>query len=77
MNENEIKFQAIGSPVAREQHVNKVSSAIRAKHIKIGVHVLVADSSSQHQNKRTAIIRLQEKVVNYTIEQAKEHLKSQ
>ena len=77
IKENEIQFQAIRSSGAGGQHVNKVSSAIRAKHIKSGLQVLVMDSRSQHQNKKIAIKRLQEKVANFNIEQAKEQIQNQ
>ncbi len=74
---NEIQFQAIRSSGAGGQHVNKVSSAIRAKHLKTGLQVLVMDSRSQHQNKKIAIKRLQEKIINFNVEQAKEQIKKQ
>jgi len=77
INQNEIKFQAIRSSAAGGQHVNKVSSAIRAKHIKTGIQVLVMDSRSQHQNRKIAIQRLQEKVANFNIEKQQEHIKNQ
>ncbi|MGJ8744915.1 peptide chain release factor H [Polaribacter sp.] len=76
LKEHEIEFQAIRSSGAGGQHVNKVSSAIRAKHVKSGMQVLVMDSRSQHQNKKIAIERLQEKVVNYNVEKTKLQLKS-
>jgi peptide chain release factor len=76
-NNGEIQFQAIRSSGAGGQHVNKVSSAIRAKHIKTGVQVLVMDSRSQHQNKKIAIKRLQEKVNNFNVEQLQEQIKNQ
>lgn len=75
IDENEIKFQAIRSSGAGGQHVNKVSSAIRAKHTKTGIQVLVMDSKSQHQNKKIAIKRLQDKVANFNLE--KEQIKNQ
>ncbi|APZ45655.1 peptide chain release factor H [Polaribacter reichenbachii] len=74
---NEIQFQAIRSSGAGGQHVNKVSSAIRAKHIQTGLQVLVMDSRSQHQNKKIAIKRLQEKVASFNLDQANEQLKNQ
>lgn len=77
IDENEIKFQAIRSSGAGGQHVNKVSSAIRAKHTKTGIQVLVMDSRSQHQNKKIAIKRLQEKVANFNLEKEKEQIKNQ
>ena len=77
IKENEIKFKAIRSSGAGGQHVNKVSSAIRAKHIQTGIQVLVMDSRSQHQNKKIAIQRLQQKVVEFNSNQQKEQLKNQ
>lgn len=77
MKESEIEFQAIRSSGAGGQHVNKVSSAIRAKHIKTGVQVLVMDSRSQHQNKKIAIKRLQEKVNSFNVQQLQEQIKNQ
>lgn len=71
LNESDIKFQAIRSSGPGGQHVNKVSSAIRATHSKTGLQVLVMDSRSQHQNKKIAIKRLQEKVAHYNTEQLK------
>ena len=75
--EKDIQFQAIRSSGAGGQHVNKVSSAIRAKHLKTGIQVLVMDSRSQRQNKKIAIKRLQEKLEEFTVDQAKEQLKNQ
>ncbi len=77
IKDKEIQFQAIRSSGAGGQHVNKVSSAIRAKHLKTGLQVLVMDSRSQHQNKKLAIKRLQEKLEEFTVNQAKEQLKNQ
>ena len=77
IKENEIQFQAIRSSGAGGQHVNKVSSAVRAKHTKTGLQVLVMDSRSQHQNKKIAIQRLQEKVSNFNVEQSKKQLENQ
>ena len=76
INKNDIEFQAIRSSGAGGQHVNKVSSAIRAKHTKTGIQVLVMDSRSQHQNRKIAIQRLQEKVNDFNIELVKEQIKN-
>ena len=76
INEKEMKFQAIRSSGAGGQHVNKVSSAVRAKHTKTGLQVLVMDSRSQHQNKKIAIQRLKEKVINFNVEQSKQQLEN-
>ncbi|TCI90736.1 peptide chain release factor H [Tenacibaculum sp. M341] len=65
INERDIQFQAIRSSGPGGQHVNKVSSAVRAKHLPTGEQVLVSDSRSQHQNKKIAVQRLKEKVAVY------------
>jgi len=70
-NEKDITFQAIRSSGPGGQHANKVSSAIRATHTKTGLSVLVSDSRSQHQNKKTAIKRLHEKMAEHHNEQLK------
>lgn len=77
LKEADIKFQAIRSSGPGGQHVNKVSSAIRATHTKTGMQVLVMDSRSQHQNKKIALNRLQEKVVEYNTEQLKASVQNQ
>ena len=77
IQEHEIQFQAIRSSGAGGQHVNKVSSAVRAKHLPTGVQVLVSDSRSQHQNKKIAIQRLKEMIVNHNLKQLKESVKNE
>jgi peptide chain release factor len=61
-NEDDILFQAIRSGGPGGQHVNKVSTAIRAIHIPTGISVHVSDTRSQLQNKQLAIKRLQEAI---------------
>lgn len=58
VSEQDIKYQAIRSSGAGGQHVNKVSSAVRATHIPTGITVQAMDSRSQHQNKKLATERL-------------------
>lgn len=58
INESDIQYQAMRSSGAGGQHVNKVSSAIRATHIPTGISSVCMDSRSQHQNKKTAKERL-------------------
>ena len=69
LEETDIEFQAIRSSGPGGQHVNKVSSAIRAKHIPTGVQVLVSESRSQHQNKKIAVERLKEKIAEQHLEE--------
>ncbi|MGJ1432261.1 peptide chain release factor H [Sphingobacterium spiritivorum] len=61
-DEKDIRYQTMRSSGAGGQHVNKVSSAVRATHIPTGVSVVAMDSRSQHQNKKIATERLQTKV---------------
>ncbi|HJS01239.1 MAG TPA: peptide chain release factor-like protein, partial [Flavobacterium sp.] len=53
------------------QHVNKVSSAIRATHIPTGIAVVSMDSRSQHQNKKLATERLKQKIEENNLNQFK------
>lgn len=57
-SEKDIQYQAMRSSGAGGQHVNKVSSAIRATHLPTGISVVSMDSRSQHQNKKLATERL-------------------
>ena len=57
ISENDIQYQAMRSSGAGGQHVNKVSSAIRATHVPTGIAVGAMDSRSQHQNKKRATER--------------------
>ncbi len=58
LNHNDIQFEAIRSGGPGGQHVNKVSTAVRAKHLPSGLSVLASDSRSQSQNKKKAKERL-------------------
>ena len=61
-HEKDIHYQAMRSSGAGGQHVNKVSSAIRATHVPTGIAVVAMDSRSQHQNKKLATERLMQKL---------------
>lgn len=75
--ENDIQYQAMRSSGAGGQHVNKVSSAIRATHIPTGIAVVSMDSRSQHQNKKLATERLLKKLEDETLQQLKNHVGKQ
>ena len=77
IDEKDITYQATRSSGPGGQHVNKVSSAIRAIHKPSNIQVLVMDSRSQHQNKKIAKIRLQEKVSELQLEALKTSVKNQ
>ncbi|MFI1770684.1 peptide chain release factor H [Thalassobellus citreus] len=77
IHEKDIAYQATRSSGPGGQHVNKVSSAIRAIHLPTKTQVLVMDSRSQHQNKKIAKIRLQEKVSEMQLKLLKSNIKNQ
>jgi len=58
----DVHFQSMRSSGAGGQHVNKVSSAVRATHVPTGISVQVMDTRSQLQNKEIAIERLVERL---------------
>lgn len=60
--ENELVFQSVRSSGAGGQHVNKVSSAVRAMHPPTGISVFAQDSRSQLQNKKAARERIAQKL---------------
>jgi peptide chain release factor len=66
---DKFQFQAMRSRGAGGQHVNKVSSAIRATDPETGLFVKVSDSRSQHQNKKIAVERLILKINEYQMKQ--------
>lgn len=77
ISENDIQYQAMRSSGAGGQHVNKVSSAIRATHVPTGIAVVAMDSRSQHQNKKLATERLLKKLEDEALQQLKNHVGKQ
>lgn len=61
-NEVDIVYQSVRSSGSGGQHVNKVSSAVRATHLPSGTTVFVQESRSQLQNKKIARERIREKL---------------
>jgi len=55
-----VLFQTFRASGKGGQHVNKTESAVRAIHIATGLTVTASDERSQHQNKKTALERLNE-----------------
>ncbi|CAM4083712.1 MULTISPECIES: peptide chain release factor H [Flavobacterium] len=70
-HEKDVQYQAMRSSGAGGQHVNKVSSAVRATHIPTGIAVVSMDSRSQHQNKKLATERLKLKIEENNLNQFK------
>lgn len=77
ISENDIQYQAMRSSGAGGQHVNKVSSAVRATHIPTGISVVSMDSRSQHQNKKLATERLLQKFKDETVKHFKAEFQAQ
>ena len=77
VNERDISFQTMRSTGPGGQHVNKVNSAVRAIHKPTGIQVVAMDRRSQHQNKKLAIARLEEKVNEANIQQLKSSMTDQ
>lgn len=75
--EKDIQYQAMRSSGAGGQHVNKVSSAVRATHVPTGISVVAMDSRSQHQNKKLATERLLQKFKDETVKQFKAEFQAQ
>jgi len=76
-SEKDIQYQAMRSSGAGGQHVNKVSSAIRATHVPTGISVVSMDSRSQHQNKKLATERLIVKLNEAQLDLLKQQFQNQ
>ncbi|MBF4470731.1 peptide chain release factor H [Flavobacterium sp. HJJ] len=77
ISEKDIQYQAMRSSGAGGQHVNKVSSAIRATHVPTGLSTVAMDSRSQHQNKKLATERLLEKFKVFELEMIRKQASDQ
>lgn len=73
-NEKDIQFQTTRSQGSGGQNVNKVNTAVRATHIPTGESVFAQDSRSQLENKKLAVARLHEKVMQLYIRQLEKRM---
>ncbi|MCB9194928.1 MAG: peptide chain release factor H [Flavobacteriales bacterium] len=60
---NQLRIQTMRSGGKGGQHVNKVNTAVRVVHIPTGISAKSSDQRSQLQNKKTAIAKLQLKLM--------------
>lgn len=77
INENKFSYQTMRSSGAGGQHVNKVSSGVRAIYEPLGISVTVTDTRSQHQNKRIATKRLIAKILIQEMKNLSESVKNE
>jgi peptide chain release factor len=68
--EQEVVFQTMRASGPGGQHVNKVESAVRAKHLPSGITVVVSESRSQIQNKNEALKRIKMQYEAWQLKQA-------
>ncbi|MCM0758718.1 peptide chain release factor H [Sporomusa sphaeroides DSM 2875] len=64
-----VRFETFRSGGKGGQHVNKVETAVRAIHIPTGVSVVSTQGRDQHTNKKLALIRLNEIIMEQNIAQ--------
>jgi peptide chain release factor len=75
INTGDILFRAIRAGGPGGQHVNKVSTAIRAIHIPTGIAVVASESRSQLQNKKAAAARLEQQLLSHFQEERIQQMK--
>jgi protein subunit release factor A len=63
--EKEVEITAYQASGPGGQHRNRTFSAIRAKHLPTGIVVTAADSRSQLRNRKIALERLRERLVEH------------
>jgi protein subunit release factor A len=63
--EKEVEFTAYQASGPGGQHRNRTFSAIRARHIPTGIVVTAADSRSQLRNRKIALERLRERLIEH------------
>jgi len=75
-DQKDVRFEFTRSGGPGGQHVNKVSTAVRAIHIPSGEVVFVSNSRSQLQNKKEAMKRMQQVLEIKSLEQAKNQIQN-
>ncbi|MCT4666022.1 MAG: peptide chain release factor H [Flavobacteriales bacterium] len=75
LRDEDLKYQAIRASGPGGQHVNKVSSAIRLKHLPTGLQVVASERRSQKMNKKLAKERLSEKLTNFEMDKLRKEVK--
>ena len=76
-NEADFCYRAIRSGGPGGQHVNKVSTAIRATHLPSGLSVVASDNRSQQQNRKQAENRLKQILYVKDLDAKREKIQAQ
>lgn len=76
-NVKDVKIDTCRSAGPGGQNVNKVETAVRAKHLPSGIQVVAMDSRSQLKNKKACLARLEAKVLVWQTEQLLEQQQDQ
>ncbi|ERJ60210.1 peptide chain release factor H [Sphingobacterium paucimobilis] len=76
-NVKDVKIDTCRSAGPGGQNVNKVETAVRAKHLPSGIQVVAMDSRSQLENKKACLARLEAKVLVWQTEQLLEQQQDQ
>ena len=67
LKDQDIRYEATRAGGPGGQHVNKVSTAVRATHLPTRISVLASDYRSQLQNKKAARERLEKRLAEYRL----------
>lgn len=76
LEERDIRYEATRAGGPGGQHVNKVSTAVRATHLPSGISVLASDSRSQLQNKKAATERLAAQLAQQRLQHQQESIRA-
>ena len=76
LQERDIRYEATRAGGPGGQHVNKVSTAVRATHLPSGLSVLTSDSRSQLQNKKVARERLESLLAQQRLKHQQESIQA-
>ena len=74
IDENEFEMDFMKSSGPGGQHVNKVASAVRLKHVPTGITVMCQSERSQHKNRRIAWNLMKAKLYQYEKRQREKEL---
>ena len=74
IDENEFEMDFMKSSGPGGQHVNKVASAVRLKHVPTGITVMCQSERSQHKNRRIAWNLIKAKLYQYEKRQREKEL---